>query len=407
MTNFRKQQVPQLRSVHKIVTNFDQMICDDSFQRDFVWNIDKQREYIETVFAGSASSAIILADITSCLTASEHRGTSAGVKKLESQKSENYTESKIDGHQRTTTLKRFYDNEFTITATLIDLNGKAHSIENKFYKQLPLILQNTFLFSNVVVTVNHGFTFQEVVEQFVNVQKGDTLTPAEVRWATLSPYNFSFVKPKRDIFKKALEKVEAFEKKIIRKCDVEIFDQTILQLMPSTKGQNCGQSDLRAWYDYGDGHANFAGVPEYNQVEMDNAWKVFDEYINPILVNNGTDYNRVSIQTYWAIVAAAEYIWENGYVVSDFAGLYVLIRNTNKNLIQKSKLQQASDINIARKCVPAQDDPPDSRYYWWWCSLPHNAKVRAMKNAEFIQEFQKGLRGSKCLRKRSAKTKAA
>ena len=54
-----KRQVPQLRSVREIVKNFNRMICDNSFQRDFVWNLDNQREYISTVIAGGASSAIM------------------------------------------------------------------------------------------------------------------------------------------------------------------------------------------------------------------------------------------------------------------------------------------------------------------------------------------------------------
>lgn len=396
-----KTQVPSLRTVRQIVENYHYMICDESFQRDFVWTLDKQREYIQTVMAGSASSAIILADIASCFVASQNRGTKYGENKLKRQSEDGYNESKVDGHQRTTTLNRFYNNQFTISGQYIDIDGKTHTVENKFYRDLPLVLQNTFLFANIVVTVNSGFTYQEIVKMFVDIQKGAALVPAEIRWAALTPYN-TWVKSKRKVISEALGRIPTIAKKLHRKYDVEIFDQTILQLMPSTRESNTGQSNLEEWYNYGNGRWTLRNVVQYIEHELDRAWDIFNNYINPILTQNKVDYGKVSLQTYWAIVAAAGYLWDGGYTIKDPSDLYKFIKEINKGLIQDSKLQQAKDIEVARKAIPVQDDPADSNYYWYRCGVPHDKKQRSCRNQAFLKEFVGRLSGATCVTRQKA-----
>ena len=401
-----KRQVPQLRSVREIVKNFNRMICDNSFQRDFVWNLDNQREYISTVIAGGASSAIILADIPSCLTASEHRGSQYGVQRLKGQHEEGYVESKIDGHQRTTTLYRFFNNEFTISGNFIDVDGIPHDIKNQFFRDLPNSLRDTFLFSNVVVTVISGFSFQEVITQFVDIQKGNHLTHAEIRWASMTPYN-PWVKKRRNIYKPALEKVSVFAKKSHRKLDVEVFDQTMLQLMPSTKQNSTFQSNLDTWYAHGEGRGEMKYVEEYKASELDRAWNIFKSFISPILIKNKIDHTKVAIRTYWAIVAASEYLWDHGYKVSDYSDMYNLIKEINNDLYHDSKMQQAADTKKARQLTPMQDDPPDNRYYWYWCGVPHAPLDRTRRKNAFLGEFTQRLSQANCAQKRSAKAKAA
>lgn len=401
-----KRQVPQLRSVREIVKNFNRMICDNSFQRDFVWNLDKQREYISTVIAGGASSAIILADIPSCLTASEHRGSQYGIQRLKGQHEEGYVESKIDGHQRTTTLHRFCNNEFTISGNFIDVDGITHTIKNQYFRDLPNSLRDTFLYSNVVVTVISGFSFNEIIKQFVDIQKGDHLTHAEIRWASMTPYN-PWVKKRRETYKAALEKVEVFAKKSHRKLDVEVFDQTILQLMPSTKQSSTFQSNLDAWYAYGEGRGEMKYVEQYKTSELDRAWNIFQKLISPILVKNKIDYGKVAVRTYWAIVAASEYLWDNGYEVSDYSDMYNLIKQVNNDLYQDSKIKQAAETKAARQSNSMQDDPPDNKYYWYWCGVPHAPADRTRKINAFIAEFTQRLSKASCAQKRSIKAKAA
>ena len=391
-----KNQVPSLRTVRQIVKNFDRMICDNSFQRDFVWNLDKQREYIKTVISGAASSAIILADLPSCLEASNQgRGTDYGRERLKAQTKKGYTESKIDGHQRTTTLYSFFNNEFTISGIFVDIDGISHAVDNQYYCDLERSLQDTFLYSHVVVTVIYGFTFQEIIKQFVDIQKGDHLTPAEIRWAAMTPYNTHIVKLRRHLFTPAYEKVDAIAKKINRKLDVEVFDQTMLQLMSSTQDTSTGQSNLDAWYAYGDGRSKLDYVPEYDESEIDNAWKIFNEVIKPILINNKVDYTSVAVRTYWATVTAAKYLYSNGYEISDYSETYSLIKSVNNKLFQDSKQDQAADTKM-------QDNPPDSNYYWYWCGVPHNKTHRSRKNQAFIKEFVGRLSGTTCVTQRKS-----
>ena len=358
------------RFVRNIVSSKRDMVCDDNFQRDYVWLAKDRRDFIKSVFLNQAVSGIILADIDSCLRATKASGDQYSTEILKKQKRKDKTQSKVDGEQRTTTLWEFVDDGFTITGKFVDNDGKEHLVENRLFSDLPNRLQDKFLDTQLPVCTLYGYTYKEMVQVFKNIQKGVALSSAEIRWADLTPYN-GWVKNQRPRFKEVFEKVDAVEKKIVRKKDVETFDQVMLSLMGHTKLDNCGQSDLNKFYAAGDGKRALSNVPEYDVAQLNRASDVFFDLIKPVIIHNKKHYTKVPIRTFWAVSYVCEYLYDNNLTVleSKLPEFYEFVYNLDRDLCNDSKQVQASDLNTLI-------ESPDSQYYWWWCGVPHNAKVR-------------------------------
>lgn len=90
-------------------------------------------------------------------------------------------DSVLDGKQRCTTLKEFYDDGFAMAkdAEPIVLDGKGYEVAGKKYSNLDPEVQDEFLDYNIRARKMNGFTDKEIEEQFFRLNNGSTFTAAQ------------------------------------------------------------------------------------------------------------------------------------------------------------------------------------------------------------------------------------
>jgi len=90
-------------------------------------------------------------------------------------------DSVLDGKQRCTTLKEFYDDCFAMAkdAEPIILDGREFEVAGKRYSHLDSEVQDEFLDYNIRARKMNGFTDKEIEEQFFRLNNGSTFTPAQ------------------------------------------------------------------------------------------------------------------------------------------------------------------------------------------------------------------------------------
>ena len=139
-----------------------ELIYAPYYQRNFVWDMKDQIEFIETILLGYPCPEIFIAE---------------GKRDLE--KNIKYIHV-IDGQQRLTTIKRFINNEF--------------SVKEKFYKELSDEEKTKFLdyeIGTVTLKLNPEQDISEIEEIFRRLNKNKhTLNETEKRVSLLSNNNF-------------------------------------------------------------------------------------------------------------------------------------------------------------------------------------------------------------------------
>lgn len=90
-------------------------------------------------------------------------------------------DSVLDGKQRCTTLKEFYDDGFSMAkdAMPVVLDGVEYDVAGKKYSQFDPEVQDEFLDYNIRARKMNGFTDKEIEEQFFRLNNGSTFTPAQ------------------------------------------------------------------------------------------------------------------------------------------------------------------------------------------------------------------------------------
>ena len=139
-----------------------ELIYAPYYQRNFVWDMKDQIEFIETILLGYPCPEIFIAE---------------GKRDLE--KNIKYIHV-IDGQQRLTTIKRFINNEF--------------SVKENFYKELSDEEKTKFLdyeIGTVTLKLNPEQDISEIEEIFRRLNKNKhTLNETEKRVSLLSNNNF-------------------------------------------------------------------------------------------------------------------------------------------------------------------------------------------------------------------------
>lgn len=95
---------------------------------------------------------------------------------------ENYEKnSVIDGKQRCTTLKEFYDGKFKLSRKTenIVVDGVEYRIAGKAYKDLPEELVDEFLDYVIYAKKLDSYTDKQIEEQFYRLNNGSTFTTAQ------------------------------------------------------------------------------------------------------------------------------------------------------------------------------------------------------------------------------------
>lgn len=90
-------------------------------------------------------------------------------------------DSVLDGKQRCTTLKEFYDDGFYLSkgTDIVVIEGITYDVAGKKYSQLDPVVQDEFLDYLIRARKMNGFTDKEIEEQFFRLNNGSTFTSAQ------------------------------------------------------------------------------------------------------------------------------------------------------------------------------------------------------------------------------------
>lgn len=131
---------------------------EPDFQRGEVWNLSKKQLLIDTILRDWQMPPIfIIVD------------------------EETLTKNVLDGHQRLTTIYQFCRNDFPVNGFLQPQNDLIHSLDGRYFRDLPERQRRKFLdFSIRVFEITHHER-DEPFELFYRLNEGVKLTAAERR----------------------------------------------------------------------------------------------------------------------------------------------------------------------------------------------------------------------------------
>lgn len=133
------------------------------FQRGDVWNISKKRRLIDTILRGWTIPPIHLTEQINGKT------------------------EVLDGQQRLSSIRDFYDGRFSINGHITPLDGRGLRLHDLFYGDLSP--EDRRVFDNYVLRVVtiYDYDAEEPGELFYRLNEGVKLTPAEQRNALFGP----------------------------------------------------------------------------------------------------------------------------------------------------------------------------------------------------------------------------
>ncbi|MEO5361314.1 MAG: DUF262 domain-containing protein [Nitrospirota bacterium] len=144
------------RTIYEIIRriNNDQYILNPDFQRDFVWDEDKQSKLIESVLMRIPLPVLYLAE------------------------REDGKIVVVDGLQRLTTFRNFLDNSLKLKG----LVGKNETLNTKIFDELPPKLQNRIEDTNLILyLIDSKVPEQARLDIFERVNGGVPLTRQQMR----------------------------------------------------------------------------------------------------------------------------------------------------------------------------------------------------------------------------------
>jgi hypothetical protein len=364
-------------------------VIDDSFQRENVWSKNLKRDYIISIYKVNAITPFVLADIESAIETSREQGDESGCRRLQKQYDSGYRFSILDAQNRRRTIAEFLNNEFTISGILKDADGKERHCNNILFSDLPQRLKDKFLSSLIPITYVYRRGYEEMAEQFLELQKGEPPTNQEKRHAINSPFKF-YISSIRQSFHQMFDRIQAVSKKINRKMDEEVLSQATMSLIKSRRERNCGQSDLDKFYNLGKGRLTLETVPEYDPVELGRALTILRAVKSSVLQNK-IHSKKVAVRTFWALVAVCEYLYDHNLQVKNgsWTEFYRFVYELDRRLMTESKQKQAIDAKEAEK--QELPEPGDSQYYWYLTSVPNNAIARLQRKDALIKRFESEL----------------
>lgn len=167
--------------------------CDLKTQRQFTWDIERQRQLIISLFKN-----IIPSILTANIIKNEIR--------------------MVDGRQRLSTIFNFLDNKFSFdNDTIIKINNTEYNVSNMFFKDLNEQLKIRLLSQNIRIEKYFDLTEDEEVDLMVRLNNGKSFSKVE----RAKLYNYGNINDfiseikNTDLFKRKVSIAETFKKKLL------------------------------------------------------------------------------------------------------------------------------------------------------------------------------------------------
>jgi len=374
--------------------NRKKMAIVRSFQRRSVWDRPTTNSFLESVSEGTAVSGIIVADIRSGIEASISTGDIRGREEYEKLDRAGYDSVNEDGQNRLGKLIDFCNDKFTFTGTLYDLDHKPREFDNVKFSKLPDSFRHAFMNSHVVVVTVQNAPWNKLPHMFRKLNSGMALNRIEMR-QSVQTYIAEWLRSRCEgTFKDMWPRLSGCsENAILRMRDIEWMSQIVLTLNTHTKDRFFRDDDLDWFYNLGENKVHSA-VAEYDPSELDRAEAIVEIARKTIdLQQKVTESKNVPQKTFWALLTLAEYIYDNGYLITSYDQLYQDVYRIDSRLDSDSKIQQGQDWQSARAKYPHETEDeikkrvPDNDYYWRQCNRMESPTLRELRKGALIDAF--------------------
>lgn len=374
---------------------------EDGLQRKSCWKDLNGRRYIESLNKGLAAlSSIIVCNVQASLNLALGVGDKISISYFQKILNKGFRYISLDGKNRTITLHRFIENDFTITGAFTNIEGIEERVENKFFKDLSKDLKQKFLKATKVEVLELVGLKSQIFGSFLAIHEGMPLNHIEILNASMSP-----IAPwVRDIASKYEHDEMLFvhkQDKINRMHDREWVAQTAMTLMktyrPSSSGQkfpidpNLTPGALSNWYSLGEGYRslNDIGIP-YVKAELDHVKEVIDEAMN--IFKDQTIYVKskgVSNKMINAVLMVVDEVFRNGNYIANRKQFFEELYKIDSDLATTAASKWAADTKKA--IANSQPEPSRGLYYNYWQGVPHMANYRKLRRNALLAEVQNNL----------------
>jgi len=377
--------------------NSAKMKVDRSFQRRVVWTPKVRNSFFESVSKGTAVSSVVVADIASGIEASLAVGDIEGAEKYKQYQAQGFRTVSEDGQNRLSTLEAFLADEVTFTGRLFDRDYCDDLYSNKLFSKLPEDVQHAFKTSQVVVVKVNNVPYKELSNIFIKLNDGMPLNAVEKRNAFATPIA-SYLRDltgENGIYKD-LWPLYMNPGKINRMDDIKWLSKALVCVNREVAedDKDLSEKSIDSFYKKGIDRAQ-RDVKEYDKAELRRFQKIIDMVLNASQKQNEVN-GKIPQKTFWALLYAAEYIYDNSLAVVDYAKLFEHVYLKDAELEEASKLEQASKLenfkkghshlskSEIKKLTNDNSSLKDDNFYWRWVNRNDDYSKRRRRQKDLV-----------------------
>lgn len=379
--------------IKDFVADYSQALVyyDPAFQRRVVWLAHPHgSRFIESLTKGWGTySKIVVCDVRRSLKRAAACGDDASVEYFLERLDDGFEFISLDGQNRTKFLEHFLQNKFTITGKFLDADGKEVELKNKFFKDLPIRLQDAINGSSVEIITATVASRAELAEIFQNLNSGVALNDQEKRNSIQSPIA-DWVRGCRQQLKGQLARI-VNEKDIPRMGDDELVAKMLMVLLGKANGASwgLGSDEVTAFYKETEDFYNMKdpGFP-CSKKQINRAETILSNW--GLIILNQKHYRpsqRVAAKMAWATLYACAWAYDNNYLITDHSVFFKALKIIDDNLIQDGAMGYNTERNKMIKAGKDPDTVPKGDYYDNWVNLPHQTKYRNNRIAYLTKEI--------------------
>ena len=379
-------------TMREFAKEIEKIATDDSFERPYgCWSPQQRNNFLKSVFKRGCGTPISLAHTQECYDSAienededsityygqfvnREKGIGAG-----------RTLSRfisLDGKHRTETIKLFLINKISITARLVADDGTIFTAKNCFYKDLPQIIQNTFLMKPINSNEYYDEPRSELPEIFRDINSGASPTPQHLRNTYATPIS----KETRDLRGKLRSSVvETFYPTAHIAAMKPEEDISKIYIHCDKRRNSVKRGDLDNLYRLGES----AGVTgKLDSVYNITTWNTTCELLSELefVVSNAKpkEVKKNSLLLYTLVL---QKVVEHGLHVIDADKFVKELSKLDKDLVDRSRGAQQIDLKDPNKPWAGL---PSSYYYEWhrlnWSEHRYSRQDRLWRTINRKQE---------------------
>tara|TARA_Y100001973_G_C5167954_1_gene317266 strand:+ start:163 stop:1416 length:1254 start_codon:yes stop_codon:yes gene_type:complete len=370
-------------------------------QRRVVWKPEDIMKYLMSMNSDQIwCHSIIIIDVRKCLDHCKVHGNKNDVRWFQKFINNGHYYLVLDGQNRTDTMLRFFDNDFTLTGEFVDQDGNTISVDNVFLKDMPNRLRDKFMTgTRISVAFIEDATRARCRRMFKNYNSGVALNRMENRDCSFGA-GASWVREISDEYETALRRV-VNDTKWTRMNDYVWITNMAMHLMKDYHSshpwkakdfKNFDETTMDMWYEMGEEYLslNDAHCP-YLPQQISRCENIFETVFNIVEEQKiyKTRSGAFADMMMWATLYTVEWAYDNNYIINDPVLFFNTLYNIDKKLIEEAEVDYGADLKLYRNDRDKYPEPKKSQYYSYWASTPKKANDRARRINALINEVKK------------------